>query len=163
MPAKRAPASITDVGEAIAWLERHGKRSVRDGMGRYGIVAPRAFGVSMKDVQALGKRIGRNHALADGLWKSGVVRGAHARRVRRGARALSVAEMNRWCKDFDNWANLRLALLPPVRPVEARARAHRRVGGSTRGVRPPRGVRAARVPSRSTGTRTTTSCARGYR
>src|SRR4029453_14390131 len=71
MPATRAPASITDVDAAIAWLEKHGKRSVRDGMGRYGIVAPRAFGVSMKDVQALGKRIGRNHALADGLWESG--------------------------------------------------------------------------------------------
>ena len=101
---KRAAASITEVDAAIAWLEKHGKRSVRDGMGRYGIVAPRAFGVSMKDVQALGKRIGRNHALADGLWKSGWYEARTLVAFVAEPERLSVAEMNRWCKDFDNWA-----------------------------------------------------------
>jgi len=101
---KRSAASITDVDAAVAWLEKHGKRSVRDGMGRYGIVAPRAFGVSMKDVQALGKRIGRNHALADGLWKSGWYEARTLVAFVAEPERLSVAEMNRWCKDFDNWA-----------------------------------------------------------
>ena len=47
------------VGEALAWLERRGRKRVRDDMvKRYGIVTPKAFGVPMRQIQELAKRLG---------------------------------------------------------------------------------------------------------
>src|SRR6185503_19045727 len=43
----------------------------RDGMARYGLPSDKAFGVSVKDIQSVAKRLGKNHALAAALWKSG--------------------------------------------------------------------------------------------
>jgi 3-methyladenine DNA glycosylase AlkD len=100
----RQSARITTVDDALAWLEKHGKRSTRDGMARYGIVAPRAYGVSMADIKSLGKRVGRNHALAGGLWKSGWYEARTLVAFVAEPERLTVAEMDRWCKDFDNWA-----------------------------------------------------------
>ena len=57
--------------DALTWLKRHGTKRNRDGLARYGIVAPKAFGVSMRDVQALAKRLGPDHALALSLWDTG--------------------------------------------------------------------------------------------
>jgi 3-methyladenine DNA glycosylase AlkD len=42
------------------------------GMARYGINSSRAFGVSMPLLRALAKDIGKDHALAMRLWKSGI-------------------------------------------------------------------------------------------
>lgn len=50
--------------EVLTWLRRNGTRRVRDGMARYGIVAARACGVTMGELQGLRKRIGTDHALA---------------------------------------------------------------------------------------------------
>src|SRR5262249_34677789 len=60
-----------DVTEILAWLQRKGTKKNRDGMARYAIVAPKAFGVSMATMQQLTKKIGRDHALAAALWKTG--------------------------------------------------------------------------------------------
>ena len=57
--------------EALAWLKRSGSRRHAAGLARYGIVAPRAFGVPMAELLKLAKRIGKDHALAAALWKSG--------------------------------------------------------------------------------------------
>ena len=50
--------SATDqkVREVLAWLERRGTKKNRDGMARYAIVAEKVFGVSVADLQQLGKR-----------------------------------------------------------------------------------------------------------
>ena len=57
--------------EVLAWLKRRGtQRNIR-GMARYGIVARRAFGVSVGTLQSLKKRLGRDHALALELWSTG--------------------------------------------------------------------------------------------
>jgi hypothetical protein len=39
-------------------------------MARYGIVAAKVFGVSVANVRALAKEMGRDHALADEVWRS---------------------------------------------------------------------------------------------
>ena len=60
-----------EVREALAWLEKASTRRDLANLERFGIAADHAFGVSMGDVQALGKRIGRDHALALALWETG--------------------------------------------------------------------------------------------
>jgi 3-methyladenine DNA glycosylase AlkD len=39
-------------------------------MARFGVVAASAIDVSMPDLRALGKELGRNHALALDLWRT---------------------------------------------------------------------------------------------
>ena len=100
----REPPIETRVRDALAWLERNGSKAGRDGMARFAIPSERAFGVSMKEVQALGKRLGRDHALALALWDTECYEArALCAYVDDPARVTS-AQMDRWCRDFDNWA-----------------------------------------------------------
>ena len=56
-----------DMRTALAWLESHGSRSGREAMARYGVSSEKAYGVSMANIQVLGKRLGRSHELAAAL------------------------------------------------------------------------------------------------
>jgi 3-methyladenine DNA glycosylase AlkD len=90
--------------ECVAWLKKHGKKSVRDGMARYAIPSDRAFGIAVGDLRAFGKRIGRDHALAAALWKTGWYEARFVACFVDDPAAVTVAQMDRWTKDFDNWA-----------------------------------------------------------
>lgn len=73
-------------------------------MARFGIVAPKVFGVSVTDLRKMARSLGRNHDLAIALWKTGW----HEARmltpfVDEPAR-VTAAQMDRWARDFDNWA-----------------------------------------------------------
>jgi 3-methyladenine DNA glycosylase AlkD len=92
------------VREALAWLERRGTKKNRDGMARYGIVAPKAFGVSVSMIQQLGKRLGRDHDLAVGLWKTGWYEARMLTAFVDEPDLVTAAQMDRWARDFDNWA-----------------------------------------------------------
>lgn len=106
-PAKRSPADRTkfDAPRLLTELEQLGDAKTRDELlPRYGIAAPKAFGVSMAKIQALAKRVGRNHALAQALWDTGWYEARLlASYVDDPARVTS-AQMDQWCRDFDNWA-----------------------------------------------------------
>jgi 3-methyladenine DNA glycosylase AlkD len=93
-----------DVAMALAWLERRGSKKNRDGMARYGIVATKAFGVSMATMQTLAKRLGRDHALALALWETGWYEARILTAFVGEPSRLTATEMDRWCRDFDNWA-----------------------------------------------------------
>jgi 3-methyladenine DNA glycosylase AlkD len=103
----QAAPSIDDrVKDALARLERHGSKKFRaDMVARYGITTQdRTLGVPMARIQKLAKEVGRDHALAEVLWDTGVYEGRML--------AIYVAEpehvtpklMDRWARDFDNWA-----------------------------------------------------------
>jgi len=57
--------------EVLAWLERKGTRRNVLGLARYGIVTQGAFGVPVGTLLHLAKKVGKSHALAGALWKSG--------------------------------------------------------------------------------------------
>lgn len=108
-PAKVAPAGAqrsleAEVESALAWLRRHSSQRNREGMARFAIPSEHALGVSVSDIRTLGKSIGRNHALAAALWKTGIYEARMlASFVEEPARVTS-AQMDRWCREFDNWA-----------------------------------------------------------
>jgi 3-methyladenine DNA glycosylase AlkD len=52
------------------------------------------------------KRIGPNHALALGLWKTRVFEAQMMAAMLGEPERLTVAEMNAWCRDFDNWGTV---------------------------------------------------------
>ena len=74
------------------------------GMVRFGIVVRNAYGVSAPALKKLAKQIGRNHALAQQLWRSG----NHDARCLAGLidypAAVDERQMENWAKDFDSWA-----------------------------------------------------------
>src|SRR5689334_3813875 len=92
------------VAAALAWLKQHSSKSVRDGMSRFAIPNDHAFGVKMGDIQKLGKRLGRDHALALALWKTGVYEARMMCAYIDEPTRVTRAQMHAQALDFDNWA-----------------------------------------------------------
>ena len=105
-PAIRGTAAGTRarVTETLAWLERKGSKRNRDGMARYGIVAKKVFGVSVGDLRAHGKRVGRDHALALALWRTGWYEARMLAAFVDDPAEVTRAQMDLWARAFDNWA-----------------------------------------------------------
>ena len=94
----------TRVQSALEWLKAHSSKATRDGMARYAIPSDHAYGVSVKDIKALGKTLGRDQALAAALWATGVYEARMLASFVGDPEKLTPAQMDRWCRDFDNWA-----------------------------------------------------------
>ena len=103
-PTSKGLSVEAQVESALVWLKRHSTKSTRDGMARFAIPSDHAYGVSMKDIKALGRTIGCNHALAAALWETEVYEARMLASFVGDPEKLTPAEMDRWCKDFDNWA-----------------------------------------------------------
>jgi 3-methyladenine DNA glycosylase AlkD len=98
-------ASATRVREVLRWLERRGSERRRDDMAkRYGINAPKSFGVSVGTIQQLAKRLGRDHELAGALWETGWYEARMLTAYIEEPQRVTAAQMDRWARDFDNWA-----------------------------------------------------------
>jgi len=92
------------VESALVWLKKHSTRATRDGMARYAIPSDNAYGVAMKDIKALGKQLGQRNDLAIALWNTGVYEARMLTSFVADPALLTSTQMDRWCKDFDNWA-----------------------------------------------------------
>ena len=101
---RKAPSSSPELAAALAWLERHRTRATLEGMARYAIPSDNAIGVAMRDIKALGKTLGRHHELAAGLWDTGIYEARMLASFVDDPAQVTAAQMDRWCKDFDNWA-----------------------------------------------------------
>jgi len=105
MSAKKKPASLRehDVQSVLAWLKKHSSKATRDGMARYGVPSDTALGVTMADMKVIAKEVGKNHELAAALWDTGIYEARMLTSFVDDAALVSVAQMNRWVRDFDNW------------------------------------------------------------
>ena len=93
------------VADALAWLQQHARADILANYApRYGIIANNALGVSMIDIKTLAKQLGRDHALALALWKTGCYEARLLASLVGEAGKLTPTQMDRWCRDFDNWA-----------------------------------------------------------
>jgi len=92
-----------EVQATLNELKRHATKTVRDGMARYGLPNEHAFGVSVGDIQRVAKGIGKDHALAQALWKSGWYEARMLAGYVDDPAKVTAAQMDRWCRDFDNW------------------------------------------------------------
>jgi len=98
-------ASRGEVQSVLATLKRLSNARIREEMStRYGIVTSNAFGVRMSDMQQVAKRLGRNHALSLALWETGNYEARTIAAFVAERERVTPALMDRWCRDFDNWA-----------------------------------------------------------
>ena len=72
-------------------------------MARYGLPSDRAFGVTVGAMQAMAKRIGKDHDLAEALWASGWYDARMMAAFVDDPRRVTRRQMNAWAADFDNW------------------------------------------------------------
>jgi 3-methyladenine DNA glycosylase AlkD len=74
-------------------------------MARYGIVAKRVFGVPMKTLLVMKKRLGTDHALAAALWASGWYEARLLAALVDDPACVTRSQMNAWAARFENWAD----------------------------------------------------------
>jgi 3-methyladenine DNA glycosylase AlkD len=91
------------VEAVVVTLKRLASKATRDGMARYGLPSDNAFGVPVGAIRDLGKRLGRDHALAADLWKAGWYEARMLAAFVDDPERVTSAQMDRWCRDFDNW------------------------------------------------------------
>jgi len=91
------------VRDTLKALERMSTAHDRDNMARFGITASKAFGVSMANLQKLAKSLGRDHGLAAALWDTGWYEARMLASLVDEPARVTPAQMDRWCRDFDNW------------------------------------------------------------
>ena len=97
-------SSKTDVKAALEWLKENSSKKIREEMlPRYGIDAPKAFGVSVANIRQLAKITGRNHEFALALWETGWYEARMLASLVDEPERVTPAQMDKWCKDFDNW------------------------------------------------------------
>ncbi|MEQ1892767.1 MAG: DNA alkylation repair protein, partial [Planctomycetota bacterium] len=97
------PGAQARCAEVLAWVERNSRRAWREGMTRFGIEADKAVGMSVAKLRAKAKEYRRDHALALELWKSAVPEARMLATFVDDPREVTPAQMERWCRDFDNW------------------------------------------------------------
>jgi 3-methyladenine DNA glycosylase AlkD len=74
------------------------------GMARFGIRPKKVHGIAMPELKKMAGQIGRDHALAQELWRTEI----HEARILASLLAdparVSEKQMERWVKDLDSWA-----------------------------------------------------------
>jgi 3-methyladenine DNA glycosylase AlkD len=94
----------TDVAAVIEQLRKKASPKVRAGMARYAIPSDHALGIGFGDLKRLAKRLGKNHALASDLWATGIYEARTLATMIDDPALVTPAQMDRWCREFDNWA-----------------------------------------------------------
>lgn len=92
------------VEHTVTALRQLASRKTLDGYARFAIPTNNALGISMAEIQKLGKRIGRDHELALALWQTGLYEARMLCAFIDDPARATAAQMDRWCRDFDNWA-----------------------------------------------------------
>ncbi len=90
--------------ELIVRLRSLADPSQLEGMARFGIRVDKAFGgIPTPALKKLGREIGKNHQLAQELWKSGIHEARHLAAMIDEPARVTEAQMERWVKQFDSW------------------------------------------------------------
>lgn len=75
------------------------------GMARFGITGQRLLGISVGQLRLLAKRIGRNQAVAEALWASGIFEARILAAFVAEPAAVTRRQANAWAKNFECWAD----------------------------------------------------------
>lgn len=88
---------------ALTLLRKASSAKVCDGLARYGLPNDKAIGVPVGTIQQIAKKLGRSQALAEALWRTDIYEARLLACFVGEPEKLTIAVMNRWCRDFDNW------------------------------------------------------------
>lgn len=89
---------------ALAALEAKSTAKDLANLARFAITAYKPFGVSMSNMKQIAKQLGKSHELALALWKTHRYEARMLATLVDEPDRVTPAQMDRWCRDFDNWA-----------------------------------------------------------
>ncbi len=81
-----------------------GSPAAVESMARFGIVSAKAFGIPTPAIRTIARRLGQDQTLAEQLWATGVFEARVLASLVGDPQAVSRSTMDRWTRDFDNWA-----------------------------------------------------------
>ncbi len=73
------------------------------GMARFGISSKNTLGISVVTLRKIAREVGKDHALAQKLWSSGIHEARLLACFIADPNKVTPALMNRWVKGFDSW------------------------------------------------------------
>jgi 3-methyladenine DNA glycosylase AlkD len=95
--------STTQCKQILTQLKSLGNPEAADGMALYGINTDAAYGVSIPNLRKIARKTGKNRALAEALWASGI----HEARILAGMiyppENITDKQMEMWASDFNSW------------------------------------------------------------
>ena len=92
-----------DVAEVLGRLRALADPARLEGTARYGIGGANALGVTVAELRALAKELGRSHELAAGLWSSGVHEARILASLVEDPAAVTGGQLDAWAAALDSW------------------------------------------------------------
>ena len=101
--SRRVPSEPVSVNSILRDLRALSNPKNLAGMARFGINPKNTLGVSVPQIREMARKAGKNHALAEQLWKSGI----HEARILAGfvdePQLVTEKQMESWVSEFDSW------------------------------------------------------------
>lgn len=94
---------MSRLDDALAQLHALARPGELAGMARFGMAVDRRLGASIPSLRQLGKRFGRDHALALALWDTGIADARILAAMVADPLQLDVRTMDAWARAFDSW------------------------------------------------------------
>ena len=102
-PVKPKVSTPSQLPFALDQLQSKSTQHDIENLKKFAINPTKFFGVSMANMKSLAKQLGRNHELAAELWESGWYEARMLATMVDEPEKVTSIQMDRWCKDFDNW------------------------------------------------------------
>ncbi len=84
-------------------FEELGNPKARAAMAHFGIRAKIAYGLSVPQLHHLAREIGKDHQLAQQLWRTAIHDARHLAALIDEPARVTDRQMERWARDFDSW------------------------------------------------------------
>jgi 3-methyladenine DNA glycosylase AlkD len=89
--------------QILAHLKSLANPAAVAGMARFGINPQGALGISIPILRQIARETGRDHALAEALWASGIHEARILASMVADPKQVTEDQMERWARDFDSW------------------------------------------------------------
>jgi len=94
---------MSDLESVLERLKSKARPDQLKGMARFGMTVDRRLGISVPDLRAMAKELGKDHELALELWKTGIAEARMVAALIDDPKKLTEAQMEDWVKDIDSW------------------------------------------------------------
>jgi 3-methyladenine DNA glycosylase AlkD len=94
---------VASASQVVARLKSLGDAEDLKGMARFGMSVEKRFGVSVPAMRKMAKEIGRDHALALKLWKTGIADARILASMIAEPEAMRAGDLNDWVSGIDSW------------------------------------------------------------
>jgi 3-methyladenine DNA glycosylase AlkD len=97
------PTQKWTAAAALRELKTLADPRVRAKLSYFGANVPKAYGISAPVLHAFARHIGRDQALAERLWSTGIHEARILAALISESQKITAAQMERWVREFDSW------------------------------------------------------------